>query len=341
MNKNVLFAFLFISIAWTSFGQSTVFNSPLPGCTIGQDTILYQSDFQNDDGGWKPILNATQVPSNGDFEWAIPVLVTPGGLNNATFGTEFCDGQGNGGYPNSFPWPPPNGVTKIWLTNRDGCYRIQSQGADTTRIARSFNMSNLAAPVQLTVQNWWTGTGADNASIRANNNNLWTANGNGIWSDRTYTLTNVAGQRNIRVELIMFNGGSWNERGHLISNVGIRGCKATGSSSGPAVPTLSQWGMIYLGLFLIIISMVFIGRKEMVTASKAKTKITLFSFPRPRLEESLPYLGFSLFAIVLFLAIWKYYISALTALDYTMGAFAIPLLAYALYLGTLIGNEKQ
>ena len=48
--------------------QSTVFNTPLPNCTVGQDTVIFQSDFQNNNGGFKSI-GINNGPPSTEFEW--------------------------------------------------------------------------------------------------------------------------------------------------------------------------------------------------------------------------------------------------------------------------------
>ena len=150
----------------------------------------------------------------------------------------------------------------MWCTNLDGCY---ANIADSVRLFKVFDFSALQAPIQLTIQHWWSGTGADNAYVKIAERPIWNANtpgGGRPWQNRTWTndpfINGLAGQTGVVLELGMMTGPNWNELGHYVTNVGIRGCKSAGGGGNPGtpVPTASEWGLIFLALILVNLSLI-------------------------------------------------------------------------------------
>lgn len=91
------------------------------------------------------------------------------------------------------------------------------------------------------------------------------------WQNRTWTndpfINGLAGMKSVIVEFGHRTGPPWNELGHYVTNVGIRGCKATGGSNpGGPVPSTSEWGLIFLTLVLLNLSLVL--RKNYTVQTK-------------------------------------------------------------------------
>ena len=237
-------------------------HAQLAGCAAGCDSLVYDSKFNTQSDGWKvepmtPIV-APCAPGNGDrWEWGTPTRVS----------STVCDGTYS---------PPPiiAGQTKFWITELNGCFCNSSAGQDSMYIYKVIDLSTVTAPIRIEMVNWTDGCGPDRLAVNVNNTRVWDNRTGFPQPDNAATFYNTiithpvldaaAGTKNAVFTIIFFMSSVCNREGGVIANFDIRACKASCSpgGGGPTVPTLSEWGLLFLLLFFLSIGLIYRRRRR-------------------------------------------------------------------------------
>jgi uncharacterized repeat protein (TIGR01451 family) len=172
-----------------------------PGTT---EQTFYLEDFEAGTGGWAG-------SGVGEWERGAPVTLV----------FEGCD---------SSPRPEPSGAfsgTNVFGTNLNGCYA--NSGAESV-LARSFDFSSLAAPIQLSWTNWYeVFTPFDIGEVRANATVVFsivpsTATAN--YQAESADLSAYAGNGAVTIDFRLFATTVVNRMGWYVDDVEILYCGA-------------------------------------------------------------------------------------------------------------------
>ena len=252
MNKTllILIVFIFTLLAQTTFAQ-------LAGCSAGCDTLVYDSKFNTQSDGWKvepmnPIPAACGLGNGDRWEWGTPTRVASAICNNYT--------------------PPPiiPGQTKFWITELNGCFCNGATGfQDSMYIYKVIDLSSVSTPIRIEMVNWTDGCGPDRLGVAVNNTLIWDSYSGFPQGDRSATFWNTVishpvldaavGTKNAVFTIIFFMTNNCNGEGGVVANFDVRACKAS-CGGGPTVPTLSEWGLLFLLLFFLSLGLIL--RKE-------------------------------------------------------------------------------
>lgn len=343
MKKILLTSLVLLLVNGFLFAQSTIFNSPISGCPMGQDSVVYQSTFNVNNNDWK--LDTWRTPTNplGIWEWGVPAS-----------GNEVCDFQCSANQPISVP-APPNSNTNMWITNLNGCYSNaapQNSGAsDTMFLYKRISFEGIAPPVQLTLQHMTETYGPDDITLLIDGQALFreqndvqgwqdlildASNPQGLGGAEFVDMTlldNKAGDPTVIVAVGFYVSSQCNFQGEVISNLGIRGCKV---SAAPTIPTMSEWGLILLSLFLLTFSTLFIAQRQKTLAlANSNETIKVNKWTKPPFHKK-SFLQSLVFAIVLaalvFIGSFFAFNYSITLIDAMGLVLALPLFAYLVHL---------
>ena len=239
----------------------------LPGCQTGCDTLVYDSKFNTQSDNWKVVpmdpIPAVCSPGNGDrWEWG-----TTSRMSSST-----CDGTYS-------PHPLISGQTKFWITELNGCFCNsvpgQPGGKDSMYIYKVIDLSSVATPIRIEMMNWQDGCGPDRLGVYVNNTRIWDNQTGFPQADNAATFYNTvishpalnaaAGTKNAVFTIIFFMTSGCNREGGVIANFDVRACKAS-CGNAPTVPTLSEWGLLFLLLSLLSIRLIVRRQSQMKAA---------------------------------------------------------------------------
>jgi hypothetical protein len=173
-------------------------------CTVGQPADYYFSDFENDDGGW------AVSSSYDEWEWGTIVPGVQAG----------CD--------TTRPLEPTTAYSgvNVWATDLDGCY---DNVGDETILSQTFDLSSLAAPVELSWWNWYeVFVSFDKAEVYVDGTLLWevtTTAATADWTQEAIDLSAYAGDPDVTIDFRLYSTTVVNRLGWYLDNVAITHCE--------------------------------------------------------------------------------------------------------------------